>query len=112
METHTASSLLQVHGMQSGSAYGSGRLASWLNAIRSVARVIAQWNRQRRDIVELRRMDDRLLADIGITRGEAEHMVRHGRWVQASLEADAGFPVTNRRLPAALIWDKGFGTRA
>jgi hypothetical protein len=57
-------------------------------------------------------MDDRLLADIGITRGEAEHMVRHGRWVQASLEADAGFPVTNRRLPAALIWDKGFGTRA
>ena len=71
-----------------------------------------QWQRQRRDILELQRMDDRLLADIGITRGEAEHMVRNGRWSQASFEPDAAFPATDRKRSSVLIWDKELGERA
>ena len=70
--------------MRSGSAHGNGVLAASLNVIKSVARALVQWQRQRRDVMELQRMDDRLLADIGITRGEAENMVRNGRWVQPS----------------------------
>ena len=108
METHTARSLLQAHGVQSGSAHGNGLIASSINAIKSAARALLQWQRQRRDILELQRMDDRLLADIGITRGEAEHMVRNGRWNQASFEPEA-FPATR---PSALIWAKELGGRA
>jgi uncharacterized protein YjiS (DUF1127 family) len=112
MDTHTARSLLQLHGMQTGSTRGNGLLASSLDAIKSVARALLQWQRQRRDILELQRMDDRLLADIGITRGEADHMVRNGRWGQAALEPDAAFPATDRKRSAAMIWDKELGKRA
>jgi uncharacterized protein YjiS (DUF1127 family) len=108
METHTASSLIHVHGIQSGSAHASGVFRSSLNAIKSVVGAIVRWQRQRHDILELQRMDDRLLADIGITRGEAEHMVRNGRWNQAAFEPEA-FPATR---PSVLIWDKEFGERA
>jgi uncharacterized protein YjiS (DUF1127 family) len=92
METHTARSLLQVHGVQSGAAHGNGLFASSLDAIMSVARAIVRWQRQRHDILELQRMDDRLLADIGITRGEAENMVRNGRWSQPASSPMRPFP--------------------
>lgn len=107
MKMHAASSLMQAHGIQSRSAHASGLFGS-LNAIKSVVVAIVRWQRQRRDILELQRMDDRLLADIGITRGEAETMVRHGRWNQAAFEPEA-FPATR---PSVLIWDKEFGERA
>ena len=112
METHTARSLLQAHAMQSGSAHRGGLIASSLDVIKTVARAIVQWQRQRRDIQELQRMDDRLLADIGITRGEAESMVRNGRWSQVAFEPDAAFPVTDRRSYGVQIWDKELGERA
>ena len=112
METHTARSLLHVPGIQSGPAHGNGLFASSLSAITSVARAIVRWQRQRRDIMELQRMDDRLLADIGITRGEAEYMVRNGRWSQATFEPDASLPVTDRRLFSVLMWDKELSERA
>jgi uncharacterized protein YjiS (DUF1127 family) len=108
METHTARSLLQVHGIQSGTAHASGLLGSSLNAIKSAFGALLRWQRQRRDLVELQRMDDRLLADIGITRGEAENMVRNGRWGQATFEPES-FPATR---PSVLIWDKELGGRA
>src|SRR5262245_3255305 len=105
MEIRTARSLLQVHGVRSGAAHGNGLLASSFGAIRSAARALLRWQRQRHDIMELQRMDDRLLADIGITRGEAENMVRNGRWGKAP----EAFPATR---PSVLIWDKEFGERA
>jgi uncharacterized protein YjiS (DUF1127 family) len=108
MKAHTASSLMQVPRMQSGSAHASGVFGSSLNAIKSFVGAIVRWHRQRHDIMELQRMDDRLLADIGITRGEAEHMVRNGRWSKPSFEPEA-FPATR---PSVLIWDKEFGERA
>lgn len=112
MGTHTVRSLLQVQGIPSGSAHGNGLLASSLNAVVSVARAIVRWQRQRRDILELERMDDRLLADIGITRGEAEHMVCNGRWSQAAFEPDAAFPATDRKRSSVLIRAKELGERA
>jgi uncharacterized protein YjiS (DUF1127 family) len=105
METHTAGSLLQVHGMQSGSARGNGLVASSLNAIMRAARELTRRHRERRGIEELLRMDDRLLADIGITRGEAEHMVRNGRWSHA-------LPATGRKHRSAPIGEKELGKRA
>ena len=112
MEMQTARSLLQVHGIGSEPAHRLGVLASAFSTLKSAARVIARWRRQRRDIMELQRMDDRLLADIGITRGEAESMVRHGRWGQGSFEPDAAFPATDRKRSPVLIWDKELGERA
>ena len=112
MGTHTADPLLQAHGMASGPARATGLIASSLNAIGRAAREFVRRWRERRDILELQRMDDRLLADIGITRGEVEHMVQNGRWVQASFEADAAFPATDRKRSSVLNWDKELGERA
>jgi uncharacterized protein YjiS (DUF1127 family) len=100
--------MLQSHTIESESAQANGPFASALTAIKSALLAFVQWQRQRRDILELQRMDDRLLADIGITRGEAETMVRNGRWGQASLEPDS-FPATR---PSVLIWDREFSGRA
>lgn len=45
--------------------------------------------RIRRDIDELRALDDRLFADIGLTREDFEHAARHGRLpTQANGAAD------------------------
>ena len=45
------------------------RLADWIGA---------EW-RLRRSIETLRSSDDRMLADIGLTRGSIEYAVRYGR---------------------------------
>jgi uncharacterized protein YjiS (DUF1127 family) len=50
-------------------------LASWI--IRSIAWLEAR-HRTRRAVVELMAMDDRMLADIGVSRGEILHAARHG----------------------------------
>jgi uncharacterized protein YjiS (DUF1127 family) len=105
METHTARSLLQVHGIHSSPARATGLIASSFNAIMRAARGLTRRHRERRGIEELLRMDDRLLADIGITRGEAEHMVRNGRWSQV-------LPATGRKHHSAPIGDKELGERA
>src|SRR5262245_47046632 len=89
MQIPTARSLLQVQSLQSGTARSTGLF----DAVTSVVRAVVQWQRQRRDVMQLLRMDDRLLADIGITRSEAESMVRNGRWAKASFEPES-FPAT------------------
>ena len=50
-------------------------LASWI--IRSIAWLEAR-HRMRRAVDELMAMDDRMLADIGVSRGEILHAARHG----------------------------------
>lgn len=64
---------------------GSGvrKLTAWLtNPILRAAKItpalVAEW-RVRRDIRTLRQFGDRTLQDMGLTRGEIEHVVRNGR---------------------------------
>ena len=59
------------------------RLAEWLSALGTwgtrLARNLADEWLLRSAIHELHQLDDRTLADIGITRREIEYAVRHGR---------------------------------
>jgi uncharacterized protein YjiS (DUF1127 family) len=47
--------------------------------VASIARAIAQELRIRRDMRQLRAMDDHMLKDIGLTRAEIGSAVRYGR---------------------------------
>lgn len=55
-------------------------VALLLHLVRFLATQFARWRRMKRDIDELRRLDDRMPRDIGITRSEVERLVRYGRW--------------------------------
>jgi uncharacterized protein YjiS (DUF1127 family) len=48
-------------------------------ATRTLAR-LGQWRRRSRDRAQLARLDDRMLADIGISRAEAEFLVNKPFW--------------------------------
>jgi len=81
MQMHAVKFLEQVQATGSRPALRrtSGQ-ASWFgNVFRRLTRDFARWRRVQRDLHEVRSLDDRMLADIGITRCEAEHVVRHGR---------------------------------
>jgi uncharacterized protein YjiS (DUF1127 family) len=58
-------------------------LAGWLRALsRAIVRLIddlAVRRERRRNVRALGMLDDQMLHDIGISRGEIEHVVRHGR---------------------------------
>jgi uncharacterized protein YjiS (DUF1127 family) len=82
MELHTARLLPGVQGIESGRARrrASGP-ATWAgHVVRSLASEFARRRRLRRGLDALRSLDDRMLADIGITRSEAERVARDGRW--------------------------------
>jgi len=101
MRMHTARSFVGVHGIEAGRARGDSHgLAAWLfRVVRSGVRQLVDWNRYRKDLRELQRMDDRLLADIGIARGDLEHLVSQGRRVPDTTPA-----LTDSRHAHALIW--------
>lgn len=50
-----------------------------LGRLRRMLKAIAEERGRRRAIRELRSLDNHVLADIGIARGEIEHVVRCGR---------------------------------
>ena len=81
MEMHTSSSLLRVHGIESQPArLGTFGLVTCISRVfQSLAEKFARRRRFQRDIRELQRLDDRMLADIGMRRSEIERMVRRGR---------------------------------
>ena len=59
------------------------KLTQWVgtlagSGIRLTGALAAEW-RLRRDIRTLRQLGDLALRDMGLTRGEIEHVVRHGR---------------------------------
>jgi uncharacterized protein YjiS (DUF1127 family) len=47
---------------------------------RRLAATIRQWRRRHRERAELAALDDRTLADIGLTRGDAEFLVNKPFW--------------------------------
>lgn len=57
----------------------AGRKASLTNRLVGVFIAIAREIRLRRDLRNLQRLDDAMLRDIGLGRGELEDVVRHGR---------------------------------
>jgi uncharacterized protein YjiS (DUF1127 family) len=53
--------------------------ARWLHQIKRLTAWIRYERRIRRDINELMALDDRMLADIGLSREQVPHAARHGR---------------------------------
>jgi uncharacterized protein YjiS (DUF1127 family) len=102
MEMHSRQSLKEIHGF----SVPPRRPSRWGSLMRlSIARVFAVLKEirkaieaelaARQAIVELASMDDRMLRDLGITRGEIGNLVRrHGGNVRADdgpvLSSDAG----------------------
>jgi len=101
MRMHTARSFVGAQGFEAGRARGDshGLAVSLLRAIGSGVRQLVEWNRYRKDLRELQRMDDRLLADIGISRSDLELLVNQGRRVPEATPA-----LTDSRHAHALIW--------
>jgi uncharacterized protein YjiS (DUF1127 family) len=81
MRMHTGRSFVGVSSIDAARARGDSHgPAAWLfRAVRSGVHELVEWNRYRKDLRELQRMDDRLLADIGIGRGDLERLVSQGR---------------------------------
>ena len=90
MKTHTAGSLLTESALVGQPAQHSASSATlWLLSVAQSALLApVRWLQERRDIGELKRLDDRLLADIGISRGEIEAGVRLGRWSKRNADLD------------------------
>jgi uncharacterized protein YjiS (DUF1127 family) len=56
------------------------RQATWAPVLRRLIAWFRNERRIRRGIDELRALDDRMLADIGLTRATIEHAARHGAY--------------------------------
>ena len=94
MEIHSRQSLNEIHGISAPPRrqprWGSLMrlsIARVLALLKGIARAIAAELAARHAIVELASMDDRMLRDLGITRGEIENLIRRPR---GNLRADDG----------------------
>lgn len=74
-------------------------LALW--SIGLVRRLAAE-GRRRRPVHQLQRFDDRTLADIGVTRGEIEFVVRNGRPPRLVQTTKAPRPIQTAKAPIRL----------
>ena len=80
------------------------KLTQWIgtlagNGVNLTRTLAAEW-RLRRDIRTLQQLGDRALRDMGLTRTEIEHVVRHGRRWHAMDWAGYSVPVrAARRVP-------------
>jgi uncharacterized protein YjiS (DUF1127 family) len=80
MATHTAQSLHEVHGIALQYKRSTPGLFTRIgDFVRSLASDIQRRHRLRGDLKHLQSMSDRMLDDIGISRGEIERVVRSGR---------------------------------
>jgi len=79
MKSETAQSFIELHGIATAPVRHETVLTRITTAVAAVADQVAAWQRNERAIAELKRMDDRTLADIGLSRGSIEPAVRNGR---------------------------------
>ena len=82
-ELHRQARRRQAHVVNTVIGSAARKLADVLGDLtckgaRLVRTLAAEW-RIRRDIRTLRQLGDRALRDMGLTRGEIDHVVRHGR---------------------------------
>jgi uncharacterized protein YjiS (DUF1127 family) len=105
MEMHSRQSLKEIHGISAAPR----RQPRWLLRLgiaavlavpKAMTKVINAELAARRAIVELASMDDRMLRDLGITRGEIRNLIRGPRGnVRAFLSSDAGNGLAAGQLP-------------
>ena len=74
-----SSSIATALSLASGHRYAAGAKALLVNPVRWLASWISSELARRHGAAQLRAMDDRHLADIGLTRGEIEYVVRYGK---------------------------------
>jgi uncharacterized protein YjiS (DUF1127 family) len=94
MEMHSRQSLNEIHGISApprrqprwGSLTRLG-IARVLAILKGITKAIGAELAARRAIVELASMDDFILRDLGITRGEIENLIRRPR---GNVRADNG----------------------
>jgi uncharacterized protein YjiS (DUF1127 family) len=55
-------------------------VAALSDAWSNVAATLREWRRRAQDRTELARLDDRMLQDIGLTRGDAEFLINKPFW--------------------------------
>jgi uncharacterized protein YjiS (DUF1127 family) len=55
-------------------------VAALSDAWSSVGATLREWRRRGRDRAELARLDNRMLQDIGLTRGDAEFLINKPFW--------------------------------
>ena len=80
MEMHTAQSLMDVHGIDAEPAGSKQSAARQLwEVVRAAPGRLVAWQRYRKELEELSRLDDRMLADIGLRRSDVERIMRNGR---------------------------------
>jgi uncharacterized protein YjiS (DUF1127 family) len=97
MEMHSRQSLNEIHGISApprrqarwGSLMRLG-IASVLAVLKGIRKAIDTELAARQAIVELTSMDDRMLRDLGITRGEIQNLIRRRR---GNVRADDWPPV-------------------
>src|ERR1700752_2459078 len=94
MEMHSRQSLHQIHGISvlprrwlRRGAIARGAIAKLLAVLKGMKAAIKAELAARRAIEELAGMNDHMLRDLGVTRGEIENPVRRPR---ASVETDDG----------------------
>jgi len=102
-QAHTERTLLMRAYVQS-TAHGLAALIADLakTVIKLVKRIMAE-QRLRRDMRALQKFDDRTLADIGVSRGALEYLLRKGQ-TAAEFRTAAALP---RRTPRSVFARKG-----
>jgi uncharacterized protein YjiS (DUF1127 family) len=79
-------------------------------AFRALAKRYAEWRQREQTYAELAQLDDRSLADIGISRGEIPYVLRHPRLSRASVWAGQARTGTSAPTDCGIadaIWCRG-----
>jgi uncharacterized protein YjiS (DUF1127 family) len=98
MKMHTAKSLSEIHHIAGQPVRtGPGLLSQLRNAARFVAAEFVRNQNIREGIIELQKMDNWLLSDIGISRGDVYHITESSSWPRWCVRMLAALPQAGKR---------------